>query len=77
MFYNVHKLIELKKQQLCVPQSIREYYFQWKKLLEDMNISDTTDMNSFITGFILGNNVMLREKFLELRRKEKENETRN
>lgn len=42
-----------------------------------MNISDTTDMNSFITGFILGNNVMLREKFLELRRKEKENETRN
>lgn len=44
--------------------------------IEDMDISDTTDMNSFITGFILGNNVMLREKFLELRRKEKANETK-
>lgn len=63
MFLDVHSLLEHKKRNLSKADSIVSYYRLWKHLRKEFG--DNDEIEAFVAGYTLGNNVILRDKFID------------
>ena len=50
--------------------TITEVYQVWKNLMNEKTDSGRNDFDAFVSGFFLGTNSSLREKYLKLKPKE-------
>jgi hypothetical protein len=65
MFYDIYSLITKQERKLKVGIGIKRFYKIWKTLLKKANIEIDTDLQSFCVGYIIGNNVLLKERLLQ------------
>jgi hypothetical protein len=65
MFYDIYSLITQQKRKLKVGAGIKRFYQIWKVLLKNADINLETDLQSFCIGYIIGNNVLLKERLLQ------------
>ena len=65
---NPHSLLDPVPQNIEVCNEISDLFFVWKELMTNKG-EERTDFNSFVTGFFLGTNFALREKYKKLKPK--------
>ncbi len=58
-------LFERKVKKIAVTQGIKDYYQIWKNLRKDFG--DNSELEAFIIGYMIGNNIMLKEKFIKIK----------
>ena len=59
---NPHTLLETPKTMEVTPQ-ITELFITWQNLMKEKTDSEINNFDSFIAGYFLANNFMLKEKY--------------
>lgn len=71
MFYDIFSLLHEKRKKIQIGVGIKRFYTIWKALLKNADLDFETDIQSFCIGYIIGNNVMLKERLLQWDRVQK------
>ena len=61
----MNALLQNKKREVVAPSGVVKYFKAWKMKLEKIDPSISPDLISFIAGYTLGNNTILREKYIQ------------
>ena len=63
---DVHTLLEGKKRKFAMSSDITDYLAIWKELMANVGEEPTLE-DAFYAGFVISNNVVLRERFLRMK----------
>lgn len=58
-------LLERKEKRIAATQGIKDYYQIWKNLRKEYG--DNSELEAFIIGYMIGNNITLKEKFIKIK----------
>lgn len=66
---NPHSLLDEPKT-VNINAEIKDLYTVWKKLMSEKTDSEISEFDAFVAGYFLGNNFLLKEKYMKLKPRE-------